>query len=123
LYLPAREFFVAYAVAQATGIKIAFSAGGDRAARLTLELAAMIKTEASVDSAKDRSGHIVISSPEPITFGLAVVQLVMDGSSLRFKAANRLRAVRGEGIKPETAEDIPRILFGGSEGDAMVEIG
>lgn len=122
LYQPGREFFVAYAAAEATGIKCAFTAASDKSAGLTLELAQAIKTEASVTAVRDGAGQLIISCPEPVTFGLAVVQLTMDGSSLRFKTGGPLRAIRGDEAKSRSTNDVPSILFGGSDGDALVEI-
>jgi hypothetical protein len=124
LYRAGREFYVANAAAQAAGIKIAFSASSERAARLALEIEQLIKAESSMGVARDESGYLVLSRPEPVTFGLAVIQLVPDGSSLRFEATDRLRAVRGKEAKPGTTDgEIPNILFGGSSGEVLVEIG
>jgi hypothetical protein len=122
LYQPGREFFIAHAIAEATGIKIAFSAATDKAAELALGLAQVIKADASVSATTDRSGHLVITSREPVTFGLAVVQLAMDGDSLRLREASRLRAVRGDEPEPQADTDASAVLFGGPGGDALVEI-
>lgn len=122
LYRPGREFFIAYATAEALGLKVAFSSGGEMAAGLALELAEMIKADAHIDVAGDQSGHLVIVSPEPIVFGIAVVQLKMDDNMFRFDAIDRLRAVRGEAPRWESPDSQPYIFFGGSNGDALVEI-
>jgi hypothetical protein len=124
LYRSGREFYVANAVAQATGIKIAFSARGEKAARLALEIEQLIRGESSIEIARDQNGYLVLSRPQPVTFGLAVIQLVLDGNSLRFKPTVRLHAVRGkEAEQGLTGGEIPNILFGGSSGEVLVEIG
>jgi hypothetical protein len=124
LYRAGREFYVANAVAQATGIKIAFSANRERASRLALEIEQLIRAESSIEVARDQSGYLVLSRPQPVTFGLAVIQLVLDGNSLHFEATGRLRAVRGKEAKPGTTDgEIPNILFGGSSDEVLVEIG
>lgn len=123
LYQPGREFFVAHAAADATGMRVAYSAGSDRTAKLMLDLAATIKAEASVDAARDRSGHFVISGPKRFTFGLAVVRLVMVGGSIRFETSGPLHPVRGKGEPvPGPAAPAP-YFFGGDDGDALVEVG
>ena len=123
LYRTGRQFFVAHAAAEATGIKAVFSAATDRASNFTLELAAIIKAEASADVTSDQSGRLVISSVEPVTFGLAVVQLKMGGSSLRFEPAARPRPVRSETAEPRTLDDLPSVFFGGPADDVLVEVG
>jgi hypothetical protein len=123
LYQPGREFFVAHAIAEATCIKIAFSTSRDKAAELALGIAQVIKADASVHATTDQSGHLIIASPDPVTFGLAVVQLTTDGNALRLKEAGRLHAVRGEKPGPGADTDPPGILFGGADGDVLVEIG
>jgi hypothetical protein len=123
LYRPGREFFVAHAIAEASGIKMAFSAATDSAAELALGLAQVIKADASVNATTDQSGHLIITSPEPVTFGLAVVQLAIDDVSLRFRETGRLRPVRGAEPGPQAGTDSAGILFGGPEGDVLVEIG
>ncbi len=124
LYSPGREFFVAYAAAAAKEIKVAFSANSEKAAELALEVEQLIKAETSVDVAKNEEGYLVVSGPEPVTFGIAVVQLTLNGSNLRFEAVDRLRAVRRAGSKSaaETGE-IPNVFFGGADGEVFVEIG
>jgi|SRR5271166_2851885 len=122
LYRSGREFYMANAAAEATGIKIAFSASTERAARVALEIEQLVKAESSMEVARDESGYLVLSRPEPVTFGLAVIQLVLDGSSLRFEATGHLRTVRGKEAKPGNADEIPNILFGGPSGEVLVEI-
>jgi hypothetical protein len=122
LYQPGREFYAAYAVAEATGIKVAFSTGTDRAASFAVELAALIKADASAAASTDHSGNLVISSREPVTFGLAVVQLNLDGDRLSFKTTTRLRAVRGKPSPVQTRQSVDSVLFGGADGDVLVAI-
>jgi hypothetical protein len=119
LYQPGREFYAVYGVAEATGIKVAFSTGTDRAASFAVELAALIKADASAAASTDHSGNLVITSPEPVTFGLAAVQLNLDGSRPSFKTMTRMRAVRGTSSPAQRAEST---FFGGPDGDLLVEI-
>ena len=108
---------MANAAAEATGIKIAFSASTAGAARMALEIEQLFKAESTMEVARDDSGYLVLSRPEPVTFGLAVIQLVLDGSSLRFEATGHLRTVRGKEAKPGNADEIP--IF--SSGDRVAK--
>jgi catechol 2,3-dioxygenase-like lactoylglutathione lyase family enzyme len=123
VFRPGRDYFVAYAVAEATGIKVSFSLGTDHAGSLASELAGIISADASVDVASDRSGHLAISGDAPVTFGLAVVELKADGNRFWFKPASRARAVRGESPGRRSREDVDTVFFGGLDGDALVEVG
>lgn len=121
LLRPGREFFVAYAVAEATGITATFAASTDRAAKLTMELVTAIKADGSVEVTGDHHGRLVIAGGEPVTFGLAVAGVKAGGEGLRIDPAPRPRAVRG-GAGWE-ADDVPSVMFGGPDGDALVGVG
>lgn len=123
LYQPDREYFVAYAAAEATGMQVAYSTDSDQAANLMLELTAMSKAETAVEAVSGKAGHFVISSPEPVTFGLAVARLVVDGRSLRLDTPVRLYPVRGKAKPEPVGEDPEPVFFGGPEGDALVAVG
>jgi hypothetical protein len=123
LYHPGRDFFIAHAVAEATGIQVRFSSATDRAGSLGLEVAAAIKADASVDIIGDHSGRLIISSEEPVAFGLAVVQMRTDGSSLLLDSVDRTRPVRGEGSSPHALDEVGSVFFGGPDGEVLVEIG
>lgn len=123
LYRPGRRYFVAYAAAEARGIKVAFRMDKEKAARLALEVEELIKAEAGVDVIIDKRGYLVCSGSQPATFGLAVVQLELERDSLRFDAVDRLRAVRGEDPRMGgVADEMPNVLFGGPDGQALVDI-
>lgn len=115
-----REFFIAHAIAEATGITAIFTSSNDRAGKLATELAAMIKANGSVEVTGDHQGRLVVAGTEPVTFGLAVVRLVMRGDELRISPAPRPRAVRGNTPAPDV---VPAVLFGGMNGDILVDVG
>ncbi len=121
LLRPGREFFVAHAIAEATGITATFAASTDRAAKLTMELATAIKADGSVEVTGDHHGRLVVAGGEPVTFGLAVAGVKAGGGGLRIDPAPRPRAVRG-GAGRE-ADEVPSVMFGGPDGDALVGVG
>jgi len=120
LLRPGREFFIAHAIAQATGITATFAASTDRAGKLAAELATVIKADGSVEVTSDHEGRLVVAGAQPVTFGLAVVRLIARGDDLRIDPAPRPRAVRD--IRPRPG-DVPSVLFGDEDGDALVEAG
>jgi hypothetical protein len=122
LYQPGRQYFIAHAVARAKGIKVAFDSAGKAAANLALEVAELINAEYSLEVSKGDRGYLVISGRAPVTFGLAVVQLDLDGEIFRLASVERLRAVRSENARGDVAESEPDVLFGGPDGDVFVEV-
>ena len=91
---------------------------------MALDVEELIRSEASVEVGKDDRGYLVFSNAKPVTFGLAVVQLGLDGDSLRFDAVDRLRAVRREEPKQEApTHEVPNTFFGGPDGEVFVDIG
>jgi hypothetical protein len=122
LHHPGQQYFIAYAAATATGMRVAYSAGSDRAAKLMLEFTAMIKAETSVDAARGQSGHFDITSSAPVTFGLAVARLVVDGRSIRLETSGRLHPVRKASEPKPGDHELDAVFFGGSHGDVLVEI-
>jgi hypothetical protein len=120
LLRPGREFFIAHAIAEATGITATFAASTDRAGKLAVELAAVIKTDGSVEVTGDHQGRLVVAGTEPVTFGLAVVGLTVRDDQLRIDPAPRPRAVRSYRPVPDY---FPPVLFGDTDGDALVDVG
>jgi hypothetical protein len=114
-----QEFYVAHAIAEATGITATFASSTDRAAKLAMELATTIKTDGSIEVTGDHHGRLVVAGSEPVTFGLAVVRLRADADDLRIDPAPRPRAVRGI---TRVAEDSPSVLLGGPDADALIEV-
>jgi len=114
-----REFFVAHAIAEATGITAMFTSSNDRAGKLAAELAAVIKADGSVEVSGSHQGRLVVAAPQPVTFGLAVVRLMMRGEELQISPTPRPRAVRGNTPAPEI---VPAVLFGGMDGDVLVDV-
>lgn len=114
-----QEFFVAHAIAEATGITATFASSTDRAAKLAMELATTIKTDGSIEVTGDHHGRLVVAGSEPVTFGLAVVRLKADADDLRIDPAPRPRAVRGIA---RIDEDSPSVLLGGPDADALIDV-
>lgn len=115
-----REFFVAHAIAEATGITATFASSTDRAAKLAMELATTIKTDGSIEVTGDHHGRLVVAGGEPVTFGLAVVRLRADADGLQIVPAPRPRAVRG--ITRVDEDEQPSVLLGGPDADALIEV-
>jgi hypothetical protein len=115
-----REFFIAHAVAEATGLTAIFAARTNRAGKLAIELAQAIKADGCVEVTGDHQGRLVVAGSEPVTFGLAVVRLTAHGDGLQIDPAPRLHAVRKSDA---TTNNTTPVLFGGSDGDALVEVG
>lgn len=122
LYNPAREYYIAHAAAEASGLKVGFESAAAKEASLHLELAEIINADTQVNAIGDQSGHLIVSSPEPVTFGIAVVRLKLDGDNLQLDAVDHLRAVRGRDTKPGSVDGEQCFFFGGTDGEALIEL-
>jgi hypothetical protein len=120
LLRPEREFFIAHAIAQATGITATFSASTDRAGKLAMELATVIKADGAVEVTGDHQGRLVVTGTQPVTFGLAVVRLTHRKNELRIDHSPPRYAVRGT-TAPQYLP--PAVLFGGEDADVLVDVG
>jgi hypothetical protein len=123
LYTRDRAFYLVTAAATVTGMRIAFSADSESAAKAALSVQHVIDTQSSIVTRHNTDGYLAVSGPEAVTFGVAVMRLKLDGNSLLLMDAGRSRAVRGtDGGGSVGASDDPTVLFGGSAGQVLVNI-
>ena len=128
LYRAGRKFFVAHAVARATGLIFGFEANGDTGAELAAGIMQVAKVSGSVRIQRESAAQIsVTGSDPPLTFGLAALPLTEEPGpqrQLKLDLPTILHSVRSQAdATTGTPKEVPSVLFGDADDDLLLEIG
>jgi hypothetical protein len=123
LYRPSRKYFVAHSVARATGLTLGFKTKSDTGTELTAGIAQIAKVSGGVRVKRDSAAQISVTGSTPLVFGLAVLQLTEEPGQLKLDLPTKLQPVRrSERAGKGTPEEVPSVLFGGAQGDLLLDI-
>jgi hypothetical protein len=128
LYRADRKFFVAHEVARATGLTLGFQSSSKAGAKLAAGIAQVAEASAGVGVQHASATEIGVTGTTPLVFGLAVLRLTetKEDGALRLDLPKKLQPVRRI---PDEAQPVPEsraaleFLFGGAEGEALLDIG
>lgn len=124
LYRADRKFFVAHAVARATGLILGFQAEGDTGAKLAADIMQVAKASGAVQVQNKSAAQISVTGSTPLVFGLAVLRLTEDRGQLKLDLPTNLQPVRRRASAAKgTPQEIPSVLFGDPQGELLVDIG
>lgn len=127
LYRPGRKFFVAHAVARATGLIFGFQADGDTGAELAAGIMQVAKVSGSVQIQRESATQISVTGSDPLAFGLAVLRLTEEPGpqrQLKLDLPTILHSVRSQAdAATGTPKEVPSVLFGDADGDLLLDIG
>jgi hypothetical protein len=128
LYRADRKFFVAQAVARATGLTLGFHATSDAGVKLAAGIASAAKISAGFRIKSTSAAEIDVTGTTPLVFGLAVLPLTEreENGTLRLDLPTKLYAVRkdkpGEARKAPEIQEPLEVSLGGDEGELLVDI-
>jgi hypothetical protein len=128
LYQADRKFFVAHEVARATGLTLGFQSSSKAGAKLAAGIAQVAEASAGVSVQRASAAEIGVTGTTPLVFGLAVLRLTetKENGALRLDLPKKLQPVRRI---PDEAQPVPEaraaleFLFGGAEGEVLLDIG
>jgi hypothetical protein len=126
LYQPDRQFFVAHAVARATGLVLDFQGEGETGAKLAANVVEVAKGSGKVAVKQTSAAQINVIGSTPLVFGLAVLRLI-EGSNqhnqLKLDIPKKLHPVlRKANASDGTPKEIPSVLLNDSTDELLLDV-